>query len=221
MKLDPARRAVIVRYFLLMVPGSVAWEFSHMLLYTLWETGTRGDIAFAAVHCSFGDWMIAAGSLALALILVGGRGWPHRRYEPVAVATVAFGLAYTLFSEWLNVESRQSWAYRDAMPRLPFLGTGLTPILQWLVLPSVTFWWARRTAARLSYPRPEDARGSAAERHATVTKQRKQLNLEQPTPPWIAALQTAPRISLRSGIPAIQPGGVAGLDAPRRDVNVH
>lgn len=30
---------------------------------------------------------------------------------------------------------RWSWHYSDLMPRLPFLGTGLSPVLQWLILP--------------------------------------------------------------------------------------
>ena len=47
------------------------------------------------------------------------------------------GVAYTIFSEWLNVEIRRSWSYTAAMPVLPFLGTGLAPLLQWLIVPSL------------------------------------------------------------------------------------
>lgn len=137
-------RSVVGRYFLLMVPASVAWEFAQMPLYTLWETGTRAEIGFAALHCSVGDWLITAGSLALAAALAGNRAWPQQHYARVAALAVAFGLAYTLFSEWLNIEIRQSWAYSDAMPRLPLLGTGLSPVLQWPILPIAGFWWARR-----------------------------------------------------------------------------
>jgi hypothetical protein len=143
-RFDPAWRAVIGRYFLLLLPANLVWEFAQMPLYTLWETGTRAEIVFAAVHCSAGDGLIAAVSLLLALVLPGGRGWPRRRYLAVATAAIIYGLTYTMFSEWLNVEARQSWAYRDAMPRLPLLGTGVTPLLQWLALPALAFWWARR-----------------------------------------------------------------------------
>jgi len=142
--LDRTARSVVGRYFLLMVPASVAWEFAQMPLYTLWETGTRAEIVFAALHCSVGDWLIAAGSLALAAALAGGRTWPHQHYARVAALAVALGLAYTIFSEWLNIEVRQSWAYRDAMPRLPLLGTGLSPVLQWLILPTAGFWLLAR-----------------------------------------------------------------------------
>lgn len=138
--LDRTARSVVGRYFLFMVPASVIWEFAQMPLYTLWETGTRAEVGLAALHCSVGDWLIAASSLALAAALAGGRTWPHQHYARVAALAVAFGLAYTIFSEWLNIEVRQSWAYRDAMPRLPLLGTGLSPVLQWLILPTAGFW---------------------------------------------------------------------------------
>ena len=57
------------------------------------------------------------------------------------------GLAYTVFSEWLNVEVRRSWAYSDLMPVLPPLGTGLSPVLQWVVIPSAALWMARRAGS--------------------------------------------------------------------------
>ncbi|MDP2325941.1 MAG: hypothetical protein Q8N51_18200 [Gammaproteobacteria bacterium] len=142
--LDHSGRRVLGRYLLFMVPASVGWEFAQLPLYTLWETGTRADISLAALHCSVGDWMIAVFSLALAAALAGGREWPHQHYARAAILTVAIGLSYTVFSEWLNIELRQSWAYRDAMPRIPPLGTGLSPVLQWMVLPAFGLWWARR-----------------------------------------------------------------------------
>jgi hypothetical protein len=144
--LDHAGRRIVGRYLLFMVPASLAWEFAHMPFYSLWATGTRAEIVFAALHCSVGDWMIAVASLALAVILAGGPAWPQQRYVPVAVLAVVFGLTYTLFSEWLNVDLRQSWAYAEAMPRLPVLGTGLSPVLQWLILPVLGLWWAKRSA---------------------------------------------------------------------------
>jgi hypothetical protein len=47
----------------------------------------------------------------------------------------------------LNVDVRQTWAYTDLMPKVPPLGTGLAPLLQWLLLPSVALHLARRGTA--------------------------------------------------------------------------
>jgi hypothetical protein len=50
---------------------------------------------------------------------------------------IVLGAGYTIFSEWLNVAVRRSWSYTAAMPVVPFLGTGLTPLLQWLIVLSM------------------------------------------------------------------------------------
>ncbi len=80
------------------------------------------------------------GTLAVA----GGENWPLSRYRTVAMIAVAAGFAYTIFSEWVNVEVRGSWSYSEWMPRVPPFGSGLAPLAQWLIVPSVAFWWARR-----------------------------------------------------------------------------
>lgn len=122
-----------------MAAGNLIWEAAHVPLYTVWVDGTWGEITYAVLHCSVGDVMIAAVCLFLSLALVGGRPWPGKRFGAVATVTILLGVSYTLFSEWLNTEVWASWAYRDVMPRLPALGTGLTPVLQWVVVPALAF----------------------------------------------------------------------------------
>jgi hypothetical protein len=95
-----------LRIYLTTVAGAdLIWEAAHLPLYTLWQTGTTQDQLFAVIHCTLGDILIALTSLAVALILAGHRAWP------------------VLFSEWLNVVVRKSWAYSEFMPVVP----GTTP----------------------------------------------------------------------------------------------
>ncbi len=133
---------LLTRYFLIIAPAHLLWEFLHLPLYTLWDTGSASEILFAVLHCTGGDLLIAAGALALAILLLGQRSWPDQHFLRVVIAAVVFGLAYTVFSEWLNVDIRRTWAYKESMPRLPMLGTGLTPALQWLMVPTLGFWFA-------------------------------------------------------------------------------
>jgi hypothetical protein len=53
-----------------------------------------------------------------------------------------------VFSEWLNAQLRQNWSYTEAMPVLLPLGTGLTPFLQWLIVPGIAFAYDGRTVKR-------------------------------------------------------------------------
>jgi hypothetical protein len=133
------------RYLGAMLVGNLVWEALHLPLYTLWKTGTASYLAFVVLHCSVGDMLIAILALFIAVILAG-RGWPLWNYGRVALLTILFGLAYTIFSEWMNISVRGSWAYAAAMPVVPVLGTGLSPTLQWLILPGASLIWARREA---------------------------------------------------------------------------
>jgi hypothetical protein len=126
-------------------------------LYTIWRDGTAGEIVFAVLHCTGGDILIALASLTGALLLLG-RGWPldPLAFRQVAVLAVAAGVGYTMFSEWLNTEVRGAWAYAERMPVLPLTGTGLAPLLQWLVIPCASLWWAGRLG-RVSRGEPRHA----------------------------------------------------------------
>jgi hypothetical protein len=120
---------------------NLVWEVLQLPLYTIWTTGSFAERAFAVVHCTGGDLLIALSSLAAALLVTWAVDWPERSFLRVAIVTIAIGVAYTAFSEWLNVYIRQSWAYSDWMPTVT-LGTvriGLSPLLQWLVVPTLAF----------------------------------------------------------------------------------
>ena len=105
-------------------------------LYTLWRTGMPREIAFALFHCTGGDVLITTATFAVAAALARHFRRPPFGWRMVFTAIVLGG-GYTIFSEWLNVEIRRSWSYTAAMPVVPFLGTGLTPLLQWLIVPGL------------------------------------------------------------------------------------
>ena len=120
----------------------LGWEIPQLPLYTLWSTGTLRQQAFAVVHCTLGDAMIAGLSLLLALALFARATWPRVSVARVYWASFAFGVGYTIYSEWLNINVRGNWAYSDLMPVVPVIGTGLAPLLQWFVVPTLALWVA-------------------------------------------------------------------------------
>lgn len=133
---------VLRRYLALAGGAHLVWEFAHLPLYTIWLTGTTAELVFAAVHCTGGDLLITLSTVMLALFLFGGADWPRARVRRVLVATVVIGLGYTIFSEWLNIVVREAWAYRDLMPVIPVIDAGLSPVLQWIVIPTAAYAWA-------------------------------------------------------------------------------
>lgn len=145
---DPSWLSVIRRYIIYSAAGHLIWEIAHIPLYTIWVEGSWSEIAFAVVHCTGGDLLIAMSTLLLALFLVGGHAWPTARAGAVLLLAVVLGVSYTVFSEYLNIVIRAAWAYRDIMPVIPVLDAGLTPFLQWIFVPSLAYWAAIRLPLR-------------------------------------------------------------------------
>ena len=154
----PSWLAAIRRYLLFIAGANLVWEVAQLPFYTIWREGTPSKIAFAVVHCTGGDILIASSALVASLVLVGGRAWPSEGFWRVGALTVALGLSYTIFSEWLNIEIRGSWAYSDLMPLLPLIDAGLAPIAQWMVIPFAGLYWAGRPV--LAHGQPQQMRSS-------------------------------------------------------------
>jgi hypothetical protein len=139
-------------YLTAVAVANLIWETLQLPLYTIWQTGTLRSQAFAIVHCTIGDVIIALCALTVALVVTGDGEWPQQRFQRVAILAILLGLAYTVFSEWLNVVVRASWAYSNLMPVATAFGlrVGLSPLLQWLVIPTAAFMITKRLSERTS-----------------------------------------------------------------------
>lgn len=141
-----ALRFIVLRYLPLFVAISFAWEWAHVPLYTIWHEASLASIAFAVAHCTLGDALIGASALLLALIL-GREGRLSQWHWPrVGALSALAGTGYTIFSEWINVTIIRSWTYAESMPKIGLGGfeIGVTPLAQWLVLPPLALYLARR-----------------------------------------------------------------------------
>jgi hypothetical protein len=147
-------------YLLFVIPANLVWEVAHLPLYTIWQEPVARR-AFAVFHCTLGDALIATATIAIAIVAFGSGAWPSgaSRFRRVAVATILTAVGYTIYSEWLNVSVRRGWAYSDLMPTLPWIRIGVSPLLQWIVLPAIGFGIARRVALRISSVALRTSRG--------------------------------------------------------------
>ena len=60
---------------------------------------------------------------------------------------IGTGIALTVGFEFYYTQVTQRWTYSDLMPLVPPFGTGLSPFLQWLIIPPVVLWLSRRHRA--------------------------------------------------------------------------
>ena len=120
---------------------SLVWELVQLPLYRLWAEHHWERIAFAVLHCTAGDLMIAFSALLIALILTGAnqpRDWPK---AAIVAFTIVLGLSYTVLSETMNL-AQGAWSYSAWMPIVPWLNIGVAPVLQWVLVPLFSWWWS-------------------------------------------------------------------------------
>ena len=126
---------------------NLVWEIAHARLYTFWIDTDRMRIAWSLVHCTLGDVVIALAAFALAGLALRQADWPLSRPWVGATIVVIASTTYTAWSEWYNVYQTASWGYTASMPVI--FGIGLSPLLQWLILPPVLTITYRMLCPRL------------------------------------------------------------------------
>lgn len=133
-------------YLMVVTAGNLVWEFLQLPLYTIGQSGTWREQAFAVAHCTAGDVLISTWTLIVAIVLSRQWDWPVRGGAVVALVTIVISVAYTFYSEWQNVYVVKTWAYASGMPRI-VVGTiaiGLSPLAQWIVIPALGFLMVRK-----------------------------------------------------------------------------
>lgn len=112
------------------MPGLAHWDGIRRC-----ATATLGD----GILILTAYWATAASARSRRSVLQ-----PTRRH---LMTLVGVGLAITVLIERLATTMRWpqgGWNYAELMPVAPILNVGLTPLLQWLVLPPLTLWLVRR-----------------------------------------------------------------------------
>lgn len=147
-----ASASLIWQWAFLALGLHLLWEVGQLPFYMLWEEADAWRIALYVAHCTLGDVLIATLAYLTVALAWCQVNWPRQRFWAGGMMLVAMGVGYTVFSEWYNVYHAGAWAYAEAMPRI--LGIGLTPLLQWLVVPGVMLVLIRRTRIGRSWRKP-------------------------------------------------------------------
>ena len=112
---------------------NLVWEIAQLPLYAIWKDESPAGIAYALMHCTAGDTLIAAATFLLTGAVLRDSDWVSSLPWRGGAMATTFGFAYTAYSEWHNVYRVGAWTYSPAMPLV--FGIGLSPLVQWLVIP--------------------------------------------------------------------------------------
>lgn len=141
-----ALRSPELNVFIFAVLLNFPWEF---LQTPLFEGMAAAPHWLAVQRCgiaTIGDGVI----MLVAFWCVAGvgktRGWVLKPSSRQVAGFTAVGLFITVVVERLATAGLwpMPWSYSEAMPIVPLLGAGLSPLLQWILLPPVVVGFVRR-----------------------------------------------------------------------------
>jgi hypothetical protein len=92
---------------------------------------------------TLGDVVIALSAFGIVAVVTHSRRWILRPNLRQVLGFVHIGVVITIILEALATGPLERWRYAAAMPTL-LIGTGLTPLLQWIVLPPIIVFFTRR-----------------------------------------------------------------------------
>ena len=120
------------------------WEMLQAVAFAPFAEGVWSG-TIRCFQAALGDLLLAAGAYAVTAIVFRRPRWlvHNARWRGPAATWMALGLIATVAFEWFALESGR-WQYGSAMPTL--FGIGLLPVLQWLIVPTVTLIAVRRIA---------------------------------------------------------------------------
>lgn len=118
------------------------WEMLQVPAYRGMSDARHWDAVKLCLRATLGDvglTLLAYGATAAAS---RRRWWLDSMTATTLGGFVAIGLVLTILLEALNVYALHRWAY--ALGSQMILGVGITPLVQWVVLPPLTLWLAWR-----------------------------------------------------------------------------
>lgn len=128
--------------------------FFSFVLNATWEwiqspffvdiTSDLNTIIWYRIHCTIGDTFILMIGYMLVSFYYKNLSWIYDSNVKHHAMFVLMGVTYTVFSEYINVNIRNSWSYSEYMPLLPYTNIGIIPLVQWVILPPVIIFITKR-----------------------------------------------------------------------------
>lgn len=123
---------------------SFFWEMQQMPFYRVPPDSTYLDVTRNCTLATVGDAAITLTAFWTVAALSKSRQWFRRPSRKQMSVFIGVGLVITIIFEALATGPLNAWQYADAMPVLPLLGTGLVPLIMWLLMPPLTIWFVKR-----------------------------------------------------------------------------
>lgn len=125
------------------------WEMQQMPFFQIPSEFTCIDVVNNCTLATVGDVGISLAAFGTVAVLSKSRRWILQPNWWQVSIFILVGIIITIIFEALATRILNRWQYGDVMPTLPFFGTGLFPVLQWLIIPPLIVWFVRRQVSSL------------------------------------------------------------------------
>ncbi|GAP99469.1 hypothetical protein [Leptolyngbya sp. NIES-2104] len=120
------------------------WEIQQMPFYQIPAEFSHSEMINNCTLATVGDIGISVAAFWAVAAIAKSRQWFHQPSRWQISGFILVGVVITLIFEALATGVLNKWQYSTLMPTLPFLGTGLLPLLQWALLPPIVIWFVKR-----------------------------------------------------------------------------
>jgi len=120
------------------------WEFIQAPTYAGMVEMNHWDGIKLCTSATFGDVGFALTAFWGTALFARSRNWIFAPKVPQIMLFIGIGLILTIGFEYYYTNITLRWTYSDLMPLVPPFGTGLSPLLQWLILPILVIWFTKR-----------------------------------------------------------------------------
>ena len=123
------------------------WEFLQAPFFEGMAVASHWGAVKACTGAAVGDAMIMLFAYWSVAVAASDRWWFRIPSRVQMLGFIAAGVVITVAIEHIATQSMDpawGWRYADTMPTVPVVGVGLTPLLQWILLPPLAIWFVRR-----------------------------------------------------------------------------
>ena len=124
------------------------WEILQGPLFEGMANAPHWTIVKVCSWATLGDAVIMLVAYWLVSAQARSRRWILSPTNSQLLLFVTVGVVITAMIEWLALRGLWfgEWKYSPLMQVIPGIGVGLSPVLQWIVLPPLVAWLVRRQA---------------------------------------------------------------------------
>lgn len=120
------------------------WETQQMPFFQLAPKFSYLDVIRNCTLATVGDVGISITAFWTVAVVSKSRQWFHQPRLWQIGGFILAGVVITVIFEALATGPLNMWEYAALMPTVPFFGTGLLPLLQWVLLPPLIIWFVKR-----------------------------------------------------------------------------